>query len=278
MVRVNAHFRKRKNLDLNNFNYIQDINPKFPPTLNPFGFPVFREITDPEFTERDTGSPTDIFTDVYKQVNDTDDYGYFTTWYARPGVRMLALENVHVVVAQKGNEFQNPIWFMGQFGFRPCLYDASTQSATPLYDYFTFNRGVNLLCNNSLNEFQNRVSGKALDQMLVAHAGPDQIDYTAGGTYRNHPIGDTVHAEATRMNGTVEVGNTIYTEHELSAPVWNVLPDIVNFPDPLVIEVKMQVYIAFTNHPTADNNDSDPVVELINADDIESIAGDIVML
>lgn len=262
--------RKRRNLDLNDLNFIQDPLPLFPPTLNPFGLPVFREITHPDFVPN-------TYSAVYKQVNTTDNYGFFTTFPIRPGVRKMRNDNFHIVVEQTEDEFKNPLWLVGQFAFRPCIYSEQTDTFTPAYDYFNFDRSINMFCTQSSNEFKVRTVGKVLDSAILSDAAPEQIDLTAGGTYRQYPLHDTSFIVATETTNSFTAGNgasaKVYSTHRLSEPLFVHQPDLANFPEPLCLEAKLILYFAHSVHKTAALNDSTPVLELIPADNIISCGG-----
>lgn len=166
MVQCNLLFKKRRNTDLNNFDFVMDPQPI---GINPAtGFPLYREITD--FKHQP-------YTDTYKQLNTTDDYGLFSEFLIHPGARKFRQEHVQLTVEQKGQTFNQPTFLVGFFGLRPGLYDTTTNTFQPLYDYFQLDRNSSMMCDNSRTDFNAIGSGSIQSILNSVDIAPDTIEY-----------------------------------------------------------------------------------------------------
>lgn len=271
MVGITYHFKKRKHVDLNNFEFVE----RPPVGVAPNGFPLLQEIDDPEFVQ----VPGE-YSGHYKQVNDSDDFGFYTRILLRPGQRKHSFENLQVVVEQPAGDFETPLWQINFFAFRPCVYDPVTLTSTPLIDYFIFDQSTNMHDQHVNTELRTRVAGKALQQLIDSHAGPDRIDLAAGGTYKRHPIADyaQVFPMATKTgfisgNGT---NAPVFTIHEMPLELSNHYPDVANLPENICFELKVVFYFAKLLYQDvvglpATGNEDDPVLTLLPADSIRSM-------
>jgi len=123
------------------------------------GFPIYREISDSSIVPQ-------AYTSTYKELNTIDDYGFFTEFLIRPGVRKFRQENVQLTVEQKGNDFHNPAFLIGFLGFRPGFYDGGFQ---PLNDHFISDRNSSMLCHNTWTDMATQ--GPADIETLINNAG-----------------------------------------------------------------------------------------------------------
>lgn len=167
MVQCSLLFKKRRYLDENNMDFVMDPIPigQDPQT----SFPLYREINHSTILSQG-------YTDTYKQINTTDDYGFFTEFLIRPGVRKFRQENIQITVEQKENSFRIPAFMIGFFGYRPGFYNASTQDFQPIYDYFFLDRNVSMICDNTYSELA--AKGPTDIETLINEAdfAPLQID------------------------------------------------------------------------------------------------------
>jgi len=143
MVQCNLLFNKRRHLDDNDMDFVMDPIPIGLDSQT--GFPIYREITHSSIIHQP-------YVDAYKELNVLDDYGFFTDFLIRPGVRKFRQENVQLTVEQKGNDFNNPAFLIGFFGFRPGFYDAQTQGFLPAYDYYQMDRNASMMCRNTYQD------------------------------------------------------------------------------------------------------------------------------
>lgn len=257
MVAMTLFFRRRLDEDINNYNYITDIDPY----TFVSGFPLYREITHPDF---------DSNTYDYKSVTDNDIYGMYTTFLVR-APRKMRQNKLQVTIQQKSNSFHIPLFFIGLFGFRPGLYDEATQTFTPLQDYFTFDRGVNMMCDNTSADMKsNDVAsiGGVLEGLGVA---PSTILYAGGSsTYRDFPLHDASLITAFQTTNTIVAHNNVYTTHDLVTPLFNHVPDVNNLGDSIVLQAKLNVYLAYSDYSSTTQSK----LRLIEADHIISLGGD----
>jgi hypothetical protein len=140
MVQVVTLFKKRRGSDRNNFDFVME---PFPRGTDPeTGYPLYREITDVTFRHQD-------YTDTYLKVNSTDDYGMYTEFLVRPGVRKFRQDHVQLTVEQKGTTFEEPAFLISFFGTRIGDYNLDTGKFSAIYKYFNLTRNTSMLCQNS---------------------------------------------------------------------------------------------------------------------------------
>lgn len=171
MVVCSLLFKKRNGADINNMDFVMDDEPI---GINQqTGFPIYREIDHPSIISQD-------YVNTYKQLNTTDNYGIFTEFLIRPGVRKMRQNKVQLTVEQKGSDFHEPAFLIGFFGFRPGTYDPASGAFTPLIDFFQQDRSANMMCDNLYDELDDTSSGSVWDTINQADFVPKEIEEFAG--------------------------------------------------------------------------------------------------
>ena len=271
MVQQITFYKKRENLDLNNINFIANENPI---GTNSFGFPIFREITDPLYTQ------TPWSTTQYKNIT-SDEYGMFTSFYVRSGVRRFRQNHVELVLEQKTNDFVSPLFFATFFGFRPVIYDPRTGSTTgpptapiPIYDHFNLFPTQNMRCNNLHDDFTSSITGSPTDLLETTNAIPPPILYSADSTYhRRHVFSDLAMPIAFKTKSVFSQGAKTFSLHTMASTHEFSLPDINSFPGGIALEAKLHIYCFKAVYFSGVNNNSDPQIFPIPADDIVTFGG-----
>lgn len=257
MVAMTLFFRRRQAEDLNNFNYITDVDP-----VNPFVFPpLYRDHNHPDFLPNSY---------EFKAPATNDDKGLYTTFLINPA-RKLRQNKIQVTIEQKSNVFKTPLFFVGLFGFRPGLYDPNTQAFQPFYDSYFLDRNVNLMCDNTSLELKSADSASMAQELIGLGVVPDSIlNAVGGGTYKEHPFHDSTLVTVFQTTNTVVANNKVYTTHDLVTPLLNTLPDVSSLGPGVALEAKLNVYLAYTDYTLG----TESKMRLINADEVVSLGGD----
>lgn len=180
MVQCNLLFKKRRYLDKNDMDFVMDPIPIGIDSQT--DFPLYREIDHVSIVPQP-------YLDTYKLLNTVDDYGLFTEFLIRPGVRKIRQENVQLTVEQKENTFKNPAFLVGFFGFRPGFYDAETQNFQAIYDYFLPDRNSSMMCDNTFNDLASQGPTDVETLITEAQFAPTTInEYEPTAFLENYDI------------------------------------------------------------------------------------------
>ena len=257
MVAMSLFFRRRINEDTNNFNFITDVNPY--QIVN--GFPLYREINHPDFG---------INSYDYKTVTNNDIYGMYTTFLVR-APRKMRQNKIQVTIEQKANKFQVPVFFIALFGFRPGVYDEASQTFTPFYDYFFLDRGVNMMCDSVSTDLKSADTLGVQTLLEGLEIVPEPIINSADASvYREHPFHDSVMMTVFETTNSMVANNKLYTTHNLATPILNHVPDTVSNGDDVVLQGKIQVYLAYADYTLT----TESKLRLIEAEQVISLGGD----
>lgn len=267
---VSFLLKKRRNTDVNNMNFIGD---NAPIGINPStGFPISREIDHPDFV------PQTFSTVDYKAIAVNDNYGFFTTWVCPPGVRKIQQNILELTLEQKQNTFQQPTFMIAFLGFRPTLYDAASDTYIPLIDHFQLDRYRNNVCRNINRDLDGLGPNDVWQQLSSAGAVPLQIDLVAGGIYSRNPMRDFAYILPISFASTTTVGNKVYTNHEIKIDIVQNLPDILNFPDGVNVEFKLQTFLISSELPPSISASPDPILRLMDSDNFVNFSANAVFI
>lgn len=265
MVQLHYLFKKRANDDIDNMDFVRDPNPS---GVLPSGLPTFREIDDPLF------EPQTFSTTNYKQLNTNDIYGMHTSFLVRPGARKILQTHLQLVVKQKTNDFKIPSVAFAFLGIRPVNYDEANGTYTPLYDYFFIDRNSNMMCENSKIEFKDDSLGSVWETLNSVGVVPTAIEFAGGSpTYKTYPFNDSIFYTSWKHTSSVTLSSNVYTTHDLSSPILSHFPDTTNLPVGNALEAKFMYYALYPNYLDAASNNDNPVLTLLQSDDIESLTG-----
>ena len=257
MVAMTLFFRRRFGEDINDFNFIQDIDPI---GIGENGFPLFRDILHPDFAPN-------AYTFLQTDVNDI--YGMFTTFYIK-SPRKMRQNKIQVTIKQKSNLFQVPIYFIALFGFRPCAYDPETQNVTALSNSYTLDRSVNMMCTNTSLDLKSEDTASVGGLLSGIGTVPSPILLSGGGIYRDHPLHDACMVTVFQTTNTVVANNNVYTTHDLVTPLFNHVPDVASFGKNIIFQGKIQVYLATPDYALT----TESKLRLMTSDQIVSLGGD----
>ena len=133
-----------------------------------------------------------------------------------------------------------------------------------------------MICDNGRTEFNNALSGGLWNTLNNVGAVPDTIQNVTpvGSFYKFNPFLDSMfYTNWTHTNST-NVGNDVYTTHDLITPIFTHFPDVSRFPPGVAIEGKIQVYALYPEYLDSNDIDSpDPVLKLLDSDSIHSLTG-----
>jgi hypothetical protein len=260
MVACSLLFRPRANEDLNNFNFITDIDP-IPNATNGFGLPLFREVTHSDFVQQPAYE--------YKQLA-SDPFGYYTTFLIHSGARKLRQTQVQVTIKQRDNQFDIPVFFIGIFGLRPGTLDTN-KNFVPFYDYFTLDRSNNMTCDNVFDELSSTESASVPRTLIGAGIVPDTIEYSPSGIYRNFPLHDGCLFNTFETTSSVQAKNDVFTTHDLAEPIFNHLPDLTSFGPNVILQAKLNVYPCYVDYTLGTTSK----MRLFGAFDVVSLGGSV---
>ena len=263
MVQLTMLFKKRQNTDIDNMDFVQDAAPigVQPGT----GLPIYREIDHSSFLPQP-------FTIQYKNVNNNDNYGLFTSFQIRPGPRKLRQTTQEIIIEQTSSKFLAPSYIMAMFGLRVGALNEETGVYTPLSDHYRLDRNQSMLCDNTADDLRIEGVNNVVTELNNVLACPLAIDLVSGGTFKKYPLSDAAYMTPLRHTSTVSVGSKTYTTHDISQPIYNHLPDSGSLPAGLVLDVKLQVYVLYTEHVDSSVSDGSTVLRMFEADNIISFS------
>ena len=272
MVAVIVLFRKRHLVDTNDLNFVTD---SAPIGADAFGFPLYREITSPDFVQ------TDYSTNFYKQVDADDIYGFYDTFLFRPGVRKIRQDRLTITIEQKQSTFTMPLFVLGLFGARVVAYDEATQTVIPTTRPYQLASAKGSVNHGEVitYELSNRKALPAdpdvslVDFLETANCIPPPIDFSAGGSYKAKVVNDTSYISNWRHTATAEAGNKIFTTHVIDRPLIAYSNDQFNLPAGLALQFKAQIYLFTIEYPVTASNSVTPMLKLIPADDVKTFSG-----
>lgn len=264
MVKGIQFYKKRKNLDFNNLNFVAN---EAPIGINAFGFPIFPEVNNATLYQQTTFSTTH-----YKQITTTDNYGFFLTSYANGGTRKLIQKDVQLVLEQKSQDFKSAIFFLGYFGARPVQFDIRTDQPDPIPIYDHFNMfPINTSPSNTLqDDLTSIIAGGITNIFEGGFVFPPPITRVDTSIQRRYltDLGVVIPFETTNV---AAFGNKTISKHSLMDEFYFNFPDIL--PRGINFEFKIQIYPLYCVYPLADNNNSDPQLFPIHVDDVISFHG-----
>jgi hypothetical protein len=196
-----------------------------------------------------------------------------TNFLVRPGVRKTRTVFMKMVVQQKQNDFQVPSGAIGFLGIRPVNYDPFTGNYTPLYDYFTLDSNLNMVCENTRKELTDPAIGNVWETLNSSGVVPNSIEFAAGGTFREYPLLDAAFYTNWTHKSTTTLNNQVYTTHELASPILSHFADTTNLPIGNAFEAKFQFYSLYPTYLNAAVNNDGPVLSLLESDSIASLTG-----
>lgn len=276
--------KKRQLIDVNNINFITNL----PAVGESNGFPIYPEITDPRFLNHDTIGSWAV--DHYKQPAVDDIYGFYTSFYVRPGARKIRHHDVQIVIEQHSGDYIAPTFFTSFFGLRPVFYDPRSNgpmnTPTPIQDHFNL-FPTQLLTDTTLQrDLSNRTPqvgvgpGNPEAPTLLLEAAnvlPPPIEYdpleVPGGGFHRSNLFDLAMVMPLKTLSVFSKGSDTYSTHTLQSNHQLDLPDIFNFPQGIMLELKLQVYCYDIVMLDSASNDDTPIVELIQSDSVKSFVG-----
>jgi len=268
MVAVIALFRKRHLIDTNDLNFVTD---SAPIGQDAFGFPLFREITSTNFVQSSYAST------YYKQLDSTDQYGFYDTFLFRPGVRKIRQDKLTITVEQKQNTFNSPLYVLGLFGVRIVAYDETTQTVVPTTRPYQLASAKGSVNHGEAMTYELTARGTTPDSILDVLEGanviPPPIEFASGESYKANVINDTGFISNWRQVTTVEAQNKILTTHVIDRPLIAYNNDQLNLAPGLALQFKAQTYVFRLEYPSAANNSIAPILKLVDADDIITFSG-----
>lgn len=271
MVILAMNIRKRRNIAFNNTNFVGD---PIPIGVNIFGLPIFKEITNTDFFDA-----TDYSNNHYKKLNTTDDYGFFDTLYVRGGIRRQIGQEFTMTVKQDtvgGNEFQMPVFMVSFPSARLVQFDGNDDAVAPipLYDYFTADFNLSMLSTGMQNEFKTTLSGsvhQTIEESFVVPPSP-LIDKDANLVRQWIPHDHGLVTSWEHVSSLV-LKNSIFTTHKVKSIITFRVPDTSNLPEGIGLEIKFDLFFFKHAYPNSEDNNNDPILLPIPADDIISIQG-----
>ena len=276
MVHQITFYKKRQFLDFNDINFVTNL----PPTgINPFGVPILPEINDAQFNQ------STFSTTHYKQLDETDEYGFFTNLYARSGARKLRQSNVELIIRAPANDFNNPVVFTTFLAARPVLYDPRgylegvpdfIAPPIPLQDFFSIIPTHIMRCSNYHKEFRDDQTGSPSSILESVFAIPPAISFTTGRMHHKHILDDLPLHTPFKTVGSIVKGNEVHTIHNLMESFELSLPDTANFPEGVHLEFKTHYYlfrIKYPEIPFAAGKQGLPQLEPIAAENVISFSG-----
>jgi hypothetical protein len=238
MVATVIEFRRREGEDINNFNFITDMNPN---GITDTGLPSYREITSNDFVQSTWSN------NHYKQIATDDTYGFYSKFLLRPGMRKIEQKELELTIIQSTAGIEIPSILTGMFGFRPVLYDEATDTTTPLQDFYNFAQATHPVTDELKFEFSDRTATSPSPLLESVFAIPPPIDFTAGGVYKDKIMTDLALFTPWRIKTTIQKGNVTYTTHEMQLPLILNTPDSAALPAGIQIEAKAQIYLWRSN-------------------------------
>jgi hypothetical protein len=268
MVAVMVLFRKRRNVDTNDINFVTD---SAPIGEDSSGFPLFREITSPDFVQ------SGYATNFYKKVSTDDTYGFYDTFLFRPGIRKIIQDKLTITVEQKQNTFTMPLYVLGLFGVRIVAYDEATQTVIPTTRPYQLASAKGSVNHGEVITYEFSARGTTpaslVDMLEAANLIPPPIDFSAGGSYKRNVVNDTGYISNWRHDSTAQAENTIFTTHVIDRPLIAWSNDQLNLPPGFALQFKAQTYVFRLEYPPHATNSLVPVLRLIDADDIITFSG-----
>lgn len=270
MVAIVILLRKRRNVDTNDINFVTD---SAPIGQDAFGFPLYREITSPDFVQSTYAST------FYKQISTDDAYGFYDTFLFRPGIRKIVQDKLTITVEQKSqqNIFTMPLYVLGLFGVRIVAYDEATQTVIPTTRPYQLASAKGSVNHSEVITHEFSVRGTTpsslVDVLEGANLIPPPIEFSAGGSYKSKVVNDTGYITNWTHEGTAQAGSAIFTTHVIDRPLIAWSNDQLNLPPGLALQFKAQAYVFRAEYPPHATNSDDPILRLIDADDIITFSG-----
>jgi hypothetical protein len=223
------YWRPREEKDVNDMNFVTDP-------------------TDPERTVQHSDFVQNAWSNnEWLGDADDDNCGFYTTFLVRPGVRKLNQQKIQVTITQTQNEYKPALFSVAFFGSRLGTYDDATDTFTPSESYFSMNNvNTMMMCDTLKGEMKNTSGITA--ELQAKKVIPPPIALTAGGFYRQYLLQDVALMSPFDFKGAIRSGSEIFTNHEISMPMFPTFSDNFAVPDGAAIQWKIMIYFLRTDY------------------------------